>query len=62
MAVIAEYEYQIVKQKAKVRIVEDAIEKDPEKHQELVDEWFDMLHKAVIRAGMRSEAAEKNGA
>lgn len=63
MAVIAEYEYQLGKQKAKVKILDDALEKDPIKHQELVDEWFDMLERAVIRAQMRSEkTAETVGA
>ena len=57
MAVVAEYHYKIGKQTAHVKILDDTLEKDPVKHQELVDEWFDMLHQAVIRAEMRKEAA-----
>lgn len=53
MAVAAEYHYKIGKQTAHVKILDDYIEKDPVKHQQLVDEWFDMLEKAAIRAEIR---------
>lgn len=55
MAVVAEYHYKIGKQTAHVKILDDCIEKDPVKHQALVDEWFDMLEKAVLRAELRNK-------